>query len=394
MISFDEAIGLIDSNVNGLGIDTVHLEQAAGRVLLEPLRAPCDAPKRATAAMDGYAVHNASTKPGRPVRVVGQSIAGCGFEGIIEPNETVRIFTGAPMPDGSDRCIAQEHAERDGTTVTFAEGYGPGWHVRGPGSDFLEGDVLVPKGTRLGPRAMLAAAAADTASVTVSKQPRLALIGTGSELRKPGTAHDRTDAIPESVTYGVAAMAEEAGAVITDRVLGADDLPSLERLAGSALSNADIVVVTGGASVGERDYAKPMFAPHGLDLLFTKVAIKPGKPIWFGRAKGKWVLGLPGNPTSAMVTARLFLAPILARMQGQLDGGSSQWQKMPLAENLSAGGDRETFVRARLTDNGLVQLGDQGSGAQRALFQADWLIRRKAGADPCLAGDWCPALLF
>ena len=344
--------------------------------------------------MDGYAVIDGATRPGEPLTVVGESRAGAGYPGNVEPGQAVRIFTGAPLPAGADRCIMQEYAARDGETVRFAEGYGPGWHVRAAGSDFAAGDLLLAAGTRLNPRAMIAAAAADVAGVPVARRPRVAIIGTGDELAPPGEAHLRVDAIPESVTYGVSAMVAESGAQVVHRVIGLDDLYALETAAGAALETADLVIVTGGASVGERDYAKPMFAPHGLDLVFAKVAIKPGKPVWLGRAKGKWVLGLPGNPTSAMVTARLFLLPLLARLQGQPVAEVLRWRSLPLAAPIGATGNRETFVRARWDEAGLMPLGNQDSGAQGALAQADWLIRCPAGQPALVTGQPVSALPF
>ena len=241
---------------------------------------------------------------------------------------------------------------------------------------------------------MIAAAAADGASLTVAMRPRVAIIGTGDELAPPGEAHLRADAIPESVTHGVAALIGETGAILVARTIGLDDLPALVAAAGAALDLADLVIVTGGASVGERDFAKPMFAAHGLDLIFAKVAIKPGKPVWLGRARGKLVLGLPGNPTSAMVTARLFLMPLLARLQGQSIEAVLRWRNLPLAAPLGAIGGRETFARARWDEAGLTPLGNQDSGAQGALAEADWLIRCPSGQPERAAGDLVSALPF
>lgn len=375
MTGFDDAVARIAREVRPLAAERVDLAEAAGRTLAEPLHARTAAPRRAVAAMDGYAVVDAGTQPGAPLRVIGESRAGAGFAGRVAPGEAVRIFTGAPMPDGADRCIMQEYAAREGDSVIFAEGYGPGWHVRKAGSDFAAGALLLDAGTELTPRAMIVAAAADTAQVAVIRQPRIAIIGTGDELAPPGSALEREDAIPESVTFGVMAMAQAQGALIASRATGVDDLPALEALADRALDQADVVIVTGGASVGERDFAKPMFAPHGLDLLFAKVAIKPGKPVWLGRARGRWVLGLPGNPTSAMVTARLFLVPLLAQLQARGVERALRWRTLPLAAPLPATGSRETFARARWDEAGLTPLGNQDSGAQAALAVADCLIR-------------------
>lgn len=394
LISLDQAIGLVSDSVNPLGSEIIELASAAGRVLAARVYARSAAPRRAIAAMDGYAVCNATTVPGMPLRIIGESRAGRGFAGTLAAGEAVRIFTGAPNPVGADRCIMQEYAEREGDMVRFSEGYGPGWHVRSAGSDFAAGDLLLDQGTMLSPRAMVAAAAADVAELSVARCPRVAIIGTGDELVHPGTAFDRLDAIPESVTYGIAAMVAEAGGIVVKKALALDDLPTLEGIAGQMLDAADLVIVTGGASVGERDFAKAMFGPHGLQVLFGKVAIKPGKPVWFGRAGRVWVLGLPGNPTSAMVTATLFLRPLLASMLGRPIAEVMRWRKLPLAAPLGATGKRETLVRAFSTEGGLQPVENQDSGAQAALVHSDWLIRSPAGSHERTAGELVTALPF
>ena len=394
MIGYDEAIRLIENAVTPLGAEICAFADGAGRILAEPLHARCAAPRTAVAAMDGYAVCDRTTRPGEALTLVGESRAGSGFSGMLAPGQAVRIFTGAPMPGGADRCIMQEYARRDGDEVRFAEGYGPGWHVRAAGSDFAAGDMLLAAGTRLTPRAMIAAAAADVASLTVARQARVAIIGTGDELAAPGSAHLRADAIPDSVTYGVAALVQQAGGLAVRRSIGLDDLAALEKQAGEALAEADLVIVTGGASVGERDFAKPMFAAHGLDLLFAKVAIKPGKPVWLGRARGTWVLGLPGNPTSAMVTGRLLLMPLLARLHGQPLADILRWRSLPLAAALGPTGTRETFMRSRWDAGGLTPLVNQDSGAQHALVEADWLIRCPPGQPALDPGTPVTALAF
>lgn len=391
---FDDALAMLERAAAPLGSESVALAEAAGRVLAAPLRARCGAPRRAVSAMDGYAVRLAGVEPDMPLRVVGESCAGAAYLGRIEAGETVRIFTGAVLPDGADCVIMQEYAKRDGGRVAFSAGYGPGCHVREAGSDFAAGELLLAAGTRLSPRAMIAAAAADAETLTVAVRPRLTILATGDEIAPPGRAHLRPDAIPDSVTFGVAAMATEAGAQIVARRSGADDLSALERLAAEALEQAEVVIVTGGASVGERDFAKPMFAAHGLELLVAKAAIKPGKPVWLGRAQGRWVLGLPGNPTAAMVTARLFLLPLLARLQGQPVAETLRWRQLPLAAPLAATGQRETFLRASWEDDGLRAVANQDSGAQAVLARADWLIRCPPGTGPVAAGELVSALAF
>ena len=306
----------------------------------------------------------------------------------------MRIFTGAALPQGADCVVMQEYAERDGERVRFGEGYGPARHVRSAGSDFRSGDLLLGKGTRLTAGAMVSAAAADLAELQVHRRPHVAIIATGDELAAPGTALAIPEALPESASYGVAALCEAMGGEVVLRLRGRDRLEELEQMAQQALAAADCVVVTGGASVGDHDLAQPMFAKTGMEPVFAKVAIKPGKPVWLARAQGRMVMGLPGNPGSAMVTARLFLRPLLAAMQGGEIARELGFVPMPLAAPLGATGDRETFHRAFAGPDGLTPVGNQESGAQAPLAIADWLIRRRADATACAAGDMVSALRF
>jgi molybdopterin molybdotransferase len=296
----------------------------------------------------------------------------------------VRLFTGAPIPDGADRVVIQENVRREDDIAVF-EPPGPARHIRKRGSDFAKGDMLLAPGRLIDPRALVAAAGADLAELEVWRRPRLILLGTGDELAAPGTARATPGAIPESVSLGVAALAALSGAEIVGRKRLQDDLPALERAAAEALAEADVVVVTGGASVGERDYAKAMFAPAELKLIFSKVAIKPGKPVWLGRVGEKLVLGLPGNPGSAMVTARLLLVPLLAGLGGRET--KLAWRQAPLAEAIGPCGERETFVRAAWDGEAVRAFANQDSGAQKTLADAALLIRRRAGAPAAAAGE-------
>jgi molybdopterin molybdotransferase len=390
MISFDEAVRLAEEAARPLGRESVPLAEAAGRVLAAPVMAMIDSPPADCSAMDGYAVREADL-PGT-LRLAGESFAGNGFGGGLEPGSCVRIFTGAPVPEGADRVVIQEVAVRKGGAVTIAELPGPARYIRARGSDFRAGDRLLEAGRRLDARALVAAAGADAGEVETWRPPALLVLATGDELAPPGEARRRPGAIPESVSIGVEALAGDWGG----RSLGsrrlADELPALERAAGEAIEAADLIVVTGGASVGERDYAKAMFAPHGLELIFSKVAIKPGKPVWLGRAGSTLVLGLPGNPTSALVTARLLLAPLVAGLAGRR--GALEWRPLPLAEPLPACGDRETFHRARLLDGQAVPVANQDSGAQLALAQADLLLRSRPHDPERSAGEEIEALDF
>ena len=394
MISIDQALAIIDARVAPLASEDVALNDAAGRYLAQSLHARSDAPRHATSAMDGYAVDYASVRAGDALRIIGTAAAGAGGALRLEPGQAARIYTGAPLPDGADGVIMQEYAHVAGDMVHFDAGFGPARHVRAAGSDFRAGDILLAAGTRLCPRAMCVAAAADVDVLAAAAAPRVAILATGDELAAPGSAHRHPHLIPESVSFGVAAQAAAMGGQVVWRGACADDLARLTAAAGDALAAADLVVVTGGASVGDRDFAKPMFAPHGLATYWEKIAIKPGKPVWLGQASGRYVLGLPGNPTSAMVTGHLILRALLARMQGASAVHFHDWMRLPLAAPIKATGNRETFVRAAWQHDGLVPIGMQDSGAQGALIHADWLIRCPAGQAALPAGAMVSALRF
>lgn len=351
MISFDEAVELVRPVAKPLGTETVRLADAAGRVLAATVIGQIDFPRADVSAMDGYAVCEADFES-FPVslRMIGEFFAGAAWDGAVSQGTCARIFTGAPVPRGAERVVIQENVRRDGDIVTIDTDPGPARHIRGRGSDFASGDELLTVGRELDPRAIVAAAAADVGEVFVYRKPRLHILSTGDELAEPGTASDIADAIPESVSFGVAVLAEQWGAECTGRTRLRDDLPAMQTAAATVVDSADIIVVTGGASVGEKDFAKTMFEPLGLDLIFSKVAIKPGKPVWLGRTGNALIMGLPGNPTSAMVTTRLLLAPLLAGMRGQPIERALGWWAVPLKSSLTACGPRETFHRARSVD--------------------------------------------
>ena len=389
MIGFDEAAFLVAEAARPLGTERIPLDQARKRILAAPVAAEVDSPPADVSAMDGYAVRDADL-PGR-LRVAGESFAGSPDEAPLEPGACIRIFTGAPVPEGADRVVIQEEARREGESAIF-DRPGPARHIRRRGSDFARGTVLLEPGRPLDARALVAAAGADLAEVEAWRRPRLVIIGTGDELVAPGSARGTPGAIPESVSLGIATFAEEWGAEVVARRRLADDLPLLERAAAEALESADLVVVTGGASVGERDHAKAMFAPSALELIFSKVAIKPGKPVWLGRAGGRLVLGLPGNPNSALVTARLLLAPLIHGLTGRPP--MLPWRQAKLAADLPATGSRETFTRAVAAGGAVRPLANQDSGAQSTLAAADRLIRRAAGAPAAAAGETVEVIDF
>jgi molybdopterin molybdotransferase len=395
MITFDTAVTLVRDEARPLGSERVALKGAYRRNLASPLIAAITAPPFDVSAMDGYAVREADLNlfPAS-FELVGESFAGAKHVGRIGAGEAVRIFTGAPVPEGADRVVIQENVRSHDARVTVDNHPGSARHIRRRGSDFKEGDELLAGDRRLDARALVLAAAADLAEIEVWQRPRVLVIGTGDELVAPGEARGSDGKIPESVSFGVAAMATEWGGEYLGACRRSDDLPALEQAASKALDQADLVVVTGGASVGEKDFAKAMFAPFGLDLLFAKVAIKPGKPVWLGCARGRLVMGLPGNPTSALVTARLLLAPLLAGLSGADPDSALRWRSLPLGGDIGPCGERETFVRARLHDDRAFPISNQDSSAQKALAAADLLIRRRPNAPAAKGGEMVEAIDF
>jgi molybdopterin molybdotransferase len=395
MITFDEAIELIRSVATPLGTETVRIDGAAGRVLAAPVVARIDSPRTDVSAMDGYAVRDSDLQalPAR-LNLVGESFAGARWHGTVEPGTCVRIFTGAPVPDGADRVIMQENVGREREIAVIDRDPGQARHIRRRGSDFSTADELLPAGRLIDARAIVAAAGADVPELLVFRRPRVRILSTGDELAEPGTARERADAIPESVSFGIAALVHQWGGTVAGRTRISDDLALLETAADAAIRGADLIIVTGGASVGEKDFAKTMFQPLGLELVFSKVAIKPGKPVWLGRAKERLVMGLPGNPTSALVTARLLLAPLLALIQGRTVEAGLAWKTAKLSAPLRPCGDRETFHRGRLNDEAVEILSFQDSSAQRALASADLLVRQRANTPSVPTGAAVEVLDF
>jgi molybdopterin molybdotransferase len=386
MISFDEALAVIASAAKPLGTEIVPVASAAGRILAAPVVAGIDSPRTDVSAMDGYAVPGAdlASLP-CALNVVGESLPGVGWAGAIEPGTCVRIFTGAPVPEGADRIAIQERVRRDGATAIIDEPLGPKTWVRPRGQDFRAGDTILTAGRRLDPGALIAAAGADCAELRVSKRPRVALLSTGDELAEPGQARQSPLAVPDSASIGVAALADRCGAQIVELRRLRDDLAALESAASEAVQSTDLVVVTGGASVGERDFAEAMFAPLGLELLFAKLAIRPGMPAWLGRCGKVLVLGLPGNPTSALVTGRLLLVPLLCALQGA--DAHHDWEPARLLTPMPPCDQRETFHRGTLSDGSVSLLGFQESHAQKALADADVLIHQSANSAARRVGE-------
>lgn len=391
MISFDEALSLVLAEAAPLGSERVVLDEALGRRLAAPIVAALDAPRTNVSAMDGYAVREAEL--GSPLRVIGESFPGAGFRGEVPAGCCVRIFTGAPVPPECDRVVIQEIVARDGDMATLVGEVGGTRFIRRRGVDFGAGDELVPAGRVVDARTLVAAAGADCGEVTVWRRPSITILATGDELAEAGAAARIDGAIPDSASHGVAALALATGAKAR-RIRLPDDLDAIADAAAAQSLTSDVIVVIGGASVGEKDFAKAAFDKLGLELIFSRVAIRPGKPIWFGRLSDTLVLGLPGNPTSAMVTARLFLQPLLAALARGDPASEARWRRETLRAALPACDERETFARARTTADGIFPLGNQDSSAQKTLADADLLIRRRPGAPALGTGDTVDVIDF
>jgi molybdopterin molybdotransferase len=385
LLSVEDARARMLAQLSPLAVEEIPLARARGRYLARSVLAARDQPPFAASAMDGWAVRS-EDGPG-PRRIVGESAAGHGFEGEVGPGEAVRIFTGAAVPAGADAVVIQEDAQREGESVVIGEVTDPR-HLRSAGGDFRAGDILLAAGVRLDPWRLSLAAAAGRASLSVARQPRVAILSTGEEVVEPGGAPGPFQIFNSGSTALAALVTSWGGAPAILPVVG-DDLAATAAAAGGA--ECDLLVTLGGASVGDHDLVKPALAVLGLSLAVESVAVRPGKPTWFGAlADGRLVLGLPGNPASALVCAELFLRPLLAAMLGA--DPAVRLISARAATSLSANGAREHWLRARLVpgpDGALLAhpFADQDSSLIAVFAGADALLRRAAGAPAIAAGE-------
>ena len=396
LMSVAEALARVLAEAQPLPAGRVELTEAAGRVLAEDLSALRTQPPADVSAMDGYAVRGADVAAA-PVAltVIGEVAAGHPFEGEVKPGEAARIFTGGVMPAGSDTVVIQELAARDGDRVTLQKPTALGRNVRRQGIDFRQGQVLLRKGRRLTDRDVMLAAAMNHPALPVRRRPKVAVLGTGDELVAPGTA-PRPGEIVYSNGFALIALARNAGAEVHDLGIArdkVDDIASAVRRA-SAL-NADVLVTTGGASVGEHDLVQRALRAEGLELSFWRVALRPGRPMLHGRLGPMHVLGVPGNPVSAYVCAFLFLLPLLARLSGCSETGRPL-EKARLGRDLPANDERQDYLRATLVlgPDGPVAtpLPDQDSSLMAPLSAADCLLIREPFAPTASSGSPCVIL--
>ncbi|MEM8555368.1 MAG: gephyrin-like molybdotransferase Glp [Pseudomonadota bacterium] len=374
MITVDEALARLFDLVTPLPAETVPLRHAAGRVLAQPVTAKLTQPPFPASAMDGYAVAGSEAQPGARFEVIGEAAAGSRFDGDLAPGQAVRIFTGAPVPNGADRIIIQEDVARDGDLITLRDNLDTADYVRPAGGDFTEG-TAIPAGTQITARHVALIAAMNNAEVTVHRRPVVAIICTGDELVMPGETPNR-DQIIASNCFGLAAQFEGQGAVARILPIAKDTVAALNQAFDLAVG-ADLIVTCGGASVGDHDLVAQVAQSRGTGLDFHKVAMRPGKPLMAGRMNGVPMVGLPGNPVSSMVCGAIFIQPMLRGFQG-LPLEPTPRQTAPLAEPLGPNGKREHYMRGKLTPAGLVPMPRQDSSLLSVLAEADVLIVRSA----------------
>jgi len=376
-------------------LEEVALDEAFGRTLALDVVSRRVQPPFANSAMDGYALWAAgAAQPPARLTVVGESAAGRPFSERLGPGEVVRIFTGAPLPQGADAVAMQEVAHREGAKVILTAPVTLGDHVRAAGGDFDAGELLLSAGRRLTARDVALAAASDHPRLAVRRRPRVAILASGDELVAPGAALGPSQ-IVASNTFAVAGIVVAAGGAPIDLGIAADDPRALaKRLAQAIAERADVLVTLGGASVGDRDLMQQALVDAGMELGFWRVGMRPGKPLIHGRLGATIVLGLPGNPTSSTLCALLFLRPLIRALLGDPAAGSDMSEPARLAVALPANGPRRDYMRATLApaanDLALVApVASQDASLIKALAYAEALLVREPNAPAASKGDAC-----
>ncbi|UIJ73757.1 gephyrin-like molybdotransferase Glp [Aurantimonas sp. HBX-1] len=395
LISVDAAYRLLLQDAAPIGrTEELPLSQAAGRVLAADIVARRTQPSFDASAMDGYAVRSADLAAGpRPLRLIGEAAAGRAFDGAVGAGETVRIFTGAPVPSGADAVLIQEDATVDAAGHILPDtAVAERQHVRDAGVDFREGDTLLPGGCLLSPGAVALAASGGHPTLTVRQRPRVAILATGDELVLPGVNPGPAQ-IVASNGFGVAAMVAAAGGEALDYGIAPDDKAAIAaRLDRATGDGADIFVTIGGASVGDHDLVGAVFAERSVTPDFWKVAMRPGKPLMAGRLADMRIVGLPGNPASSMVAAMLFLVPLISRLAGRPE--RPLYRHGILGAGVPENGERTDFVRSvvAVAEDGtatVTPLPRQDSSLLSIYARAQGLLVRPPGAAPAAAGEPC-----
>jgi molybdopterin molybdotransferase len=394
-LSVSEARRRILEDVAPTEPENVAIEAAAGRTLAAPLSARLTQPPFDASAMDGYAVRAADTQilPAT-LTVIGEAAAGHPFGGSVNTGQAVRIFTGAPMPAGTDAIVIQENTARDGAKVIVREGIADPGHIRHRGIDFKQGDTLLPAGRRIGPREIALAASMGHGTLQVRRRPRIAMLSTGDELVPPGRTPGPGQ-IVASNHLGVGALLEVAGAEVRQLGIARDTREDLAAHIAQA-ADSDVLVTIGGASVGDHDLVGPVLEARGMALSFWKIAMRPGKPLMFGKLGAARVVGLPGNPVSSLVCGRIFLVPLVRALLGQ-SAASEDTVQAHVTVALAPNGPREHYMRAtsRPGPDGMplvTPVRSQDSSLLSALSEADCLLLRPVEAPAVPSGGLVPIL--
>jgi molybdopterin molybdotransferase len=393
LIPVEEALAKILDTAKLMPVELVPLAKCYGRILATDVVAKRDQPPFPSSAMDGYAIR--FDDQSSPLKLVGVAAAGHAFKRDMEMGEAVRILTGAPLPKGADTIVIQENVRVEDGRIHMTEPATRGRNIRPLGLDFTKGDVLVPAGVKLNARDIGLCAAANVPMLRVRRKPRLVLFTTGDELVLPGQK-PRVDQIVSSNSHAIAAMAEAWGGDVINLGIVRDTLKATMAAIKKA-GVADILITTGGASVGDHDYVQEALKKSGIKIGFWKIALRPGKPLMFG-TKGKLrVLGLPGNPVSALVCARIFLKPLIDAMQGV--SATQQTITALLGNALPANDGRQDYIRASLSEAAdghriATAFGKQDSSMQRTLRNADCLIIRAPHAPEAPIGTAISVLLL
>ena len=394
MISVDEARARILAPLRPTAAEIVPLAAAWGRVTAAPIAARLTQPPHDVSAMDGYALIASDGALGAHLTVIGSAPAGHPWTGHLQPGQALRLFTGSIVPSGADAILLQEDATREGDRVTINEAVSAGRHIRRAGQDFAQGDVLVPAAKRLNARDIGLIAAGNHPWVSVHRQPRVAILATGDEIALPGEPIP-PGGIVSSNSHALAALIRACGAEAVVLPVAPDDRDAIAAAARGARS-CDLLVTTGGASVGEHDLIQEALAPAGLVIDFWKIAMRPGKPLIHGALGDIPLLGLPGNPVSSLITAILFLLPALNLLTG-LPGAPPPITQAILGADLAANDHRADHLRARLTLDAAgtpiaTAFTRQDSAMLRLLAESDALILRPPHAPAAKSGDIIPVI--
>ncbi|NNC37210.1 MAG: molybdopterin molybdenumtransferase MoeA [Acidimicrobiales bacterium] len=397
LIPVDQAVKKIVSTAEKMPVTPMPLRNAVGYVLASDIHSRTTLPPLDASAMDGYAIaHSDDLKKGSKFKVIGESPAGNPFTGTVGANECIRIFTGGVVPRGADHVIIQENVSRDGDTIILTVDISPSTHIRKAGIDLKKGALIASAGTRIDAFLSALIAAGNHDEVNVFRKPKVAILANGDELVEPGI-EPGVGGIISSNPYGLGPLIEDWGGEVMYAGISKDS-PAAIKAHIRACSEADILLPIGGASVGDRDFMRQVFDELGYQAIFTKTAVKPGKPTWFGTLEMQYVLGLPGNPASALVCAHIFLKTLMYAMSGRIDKAHNTIAAK-VSEDLPAVRDRAEYIRARATVDAAGQIcvtpfPRQDSSLVTPFVTTNCLLIRNANSAALSGGDLVQIMLI